>query len=184
MVFSGASNSWFYRNGAAATLTVGPNVTVSGSGTGSAIFGYNADEAINFQGVLNANVAGKTWYLGSFANTGNINVSAGTVRMDTYSGTGSWTNTSTVGKGIAVSGTGVLNLADAFNASALGNIAQSGGGAVNLIGTMTLDQAQILVETAIDECERFYPVFQFVLWGGKTPSEAISASLIETRGEA
>ncbi|SCW39077.1 hypothetical protein SAMN02927924_00381 [Sphingobium faniae] len=51
-------------------------------------------------------------------------------------------------------------------------------------GTLTLDQAQILVETAIDECERFYPVFQFVLWGGKTPSEAISASLIETRGEA
>lgn len=51
-------------------------------------------------------------------------------------------------------------------------------------GTLTLDQAHVLVETAIDECERFYPVFQFVLWGGKTPSEAISASLIETRGEA
>ena len=49
---------------------------------------------------------------------------------------------------------------------------------------MTLDQAQILVETAIDECERFYPVFQFVLWGGKTPAEAIAASMIETRGEA
>ena len=41
-----------------------------------------------------------------------------------------------------------------------------------------------MVETAIDECERFYPVFQFVLWGGKSPAEAISASLIETRGEA
>ena len=51
-------------------------------------------------------------------------------------------------------------------------------------GSMTLDQAQILVETAIDECERFFPVFQFVLWGGKTPAEAIAASLIETRGEA
>lgn len=51
-------------------------------------------------------------------------------------------------------------------------------------GTLTLDQAQLLVETAIDECERFYPVFQFVLWGGKSPAEAISASLIETRGEA
>jgi hypothetical protein len=51
-------------------------------------------------------------------------------------------------------------------------------------GTLTLDQAQVLVETAIDECERFYPVFQFVLWGGKSPTEAISASLIETRGEA
>ncbi|WP_336966498.1 YbjN domain-containing protein [Sphingobium aquiterrae] len=50
--------------------------------------------------------------------------------------------------------------------------------------TITLDQAQIMVETAIDECERFYPVFQFVLWGGKTPAEALSASLIETRGEA
>lgn len=50
--------------------------------------------------------------------------------------------------------------------------------------TLTLDQAQVLVEAAIDECERFYPVFQFVLWGGKTPAEAIAASMIETRGEA
>lgn len=50
--------------------------------------------------------------------------------------------------------------------------------------TLSLDQAQTLVETALDECERFYPVFQFVLWGGKNPREAISASLIETRGEA
>ena len=50
--------------------------------------------------------------------------------------------------------------------------------------SMTLDQAQVMIETALDECERFYPVFQFVLWGGKTPTEAIAASLIETRGEA
>ena len=49
---------------------------------------------------------------------------------------------------------------------------------------LSLDQAELLVETAIDECERFYPVFQFVLWGGKSPTEAIAASLIETRGEA
>ncbi|HZV17867.1 MAG TPA: YbjN domain-containing protein [Sphingobium sp.] len=51
-------------------------------------------------------------------------------------------------------------------------------------GSLTLDQAQLLVESAIDECERFYPVFQFVLWGGKSPAEAMSASLIETHGEA
>lgn len=51
-------------------------------------------------------------------------------------------------------------------------------------GTLTLDQAQLLVEAALDECERFYPVFQFVLWGGKSPTDAIAASLIETRGEA
>mgnify|MGYP003633059167 CR=1 FL=1 len=50
--------------------------------------------------------------------------------------------------------------------------------------TLSLDQAQLLVEAALDECERFYPVFQFVLWGDKTPAEAIVASMIETRGEA
>ncbi|WP_033921367.1 YbjN domain-containing protein [Sphingomonas sp. 37zxx] len=51
-------------------------------------------------------------------------------------------------------------------------------------GTLSLEQAEMLIESAIDECERFYPVFQFVLWGGKTPKEAIAASLIETQGEA
>ena len=50
--------------------------------------------------------------------------------------------------------------------------------------TLSLAGAELLVESAIDECERFYPVFQFVLWGGKTPKEALAASLIETRGEA
>lgn len=51
-------------------------------------------------------------------------------------------------------------------------------------GTMSLSGAELLVESAIDECERFYPVFQFVMWGGKTPKEAIAAALIETQGEA
>jgi hypothetical protein len=49
---------------------------------------------------------------------------------------------------------------------------------------LSLDQAETLIETAIDECERFYPVFQFVLWGNKTPADAIASALIETRGEA
>ena len=49
---------------------------------------------------------------------------------------------------------------------------------------LTLEQAGTLIEAAIDECERFYPVFQFVLWGGKSPVEAMSAALIETHGEA
>lgn len=51
-------------------------------------------------------------------------------------------------------------------------------------GTMSLSAAELLVESAIEECERFYPVFQFVLWGGKTPREALAAALIETQGEA
>ena len=49
---------------------------------------------------------------------------------------------------------------------------------------LTLDQAETLIETAIDECERFYPVFQFVLWSDKTPAEAIAAAMIDTQGEA
>jgi hypothetical protein len=51
-------------------------------------------------------------------------------------------------------------------------------------GTMSLGAAELLVESAIEECERFYPVFQFVLWGGKSPKEALAAALIETQGEA
>lgn len=49
---------------------------------------------------------------------------------------------------------------------------------------MSAAAVETLVETAIDECERFYPVFQFVLWAGKTPQEAIAAALIDTQGEA
>jgi hypothetical protein len=49
---------------------------------------------------------------------------------------------------------------------------------------LSIDQAETLIEAAIDECERFYPVFQFVLWADKTPQEAIAAALIETQGEA
>jgi hypothetical protein len=45
-------------------------------------------------------------------------------------------------------------------------------------------QIEDTVFTAVRECERFYPAFQHVLWAGKTPTEAIAAALIETRGEA
>jgi hypothetical protein len=41
-----------------------------------------------------------------------------------------------------------------------------------------------LVDIAVSECERFYPAFQFVIWGGKDPAEAITAALLETEGEA
>lgn len=51
-------------------------------------------------------------------------------------------------------------------------------------GLLGVDQAQTLVDVAIDECERFYPVFQFIIWGDKTPEEAIASALIETHGEA
>ncbi|MFM9851333.1 MAG: YbjN domain-containing protein [Sphingomonadaceae bacterium] len=50
--------------------------------------------------------------------------------------------------------------------------------------TLNSDQADLLIDTAAGELDRFYPVFQFVLWGGKTPAEAIAAAMVETQGEA
>ena len=41
-----------------------------------------------------------------------------------------------------------------------------------------------MVDIAITECERFYPAVQFVLWGGKTPAEAMQAAMLECMGEA
>lgn len=41
-----------------------------------------------------------------------------------------------------------------------------------------------LMELAMNECERYYPAFQFVIWGGRTAEEAIQSSLLDTVGEA
>jgi hypothetical protein len=41
-----------------------------------------------------------------------------------------------------------------------------------------------MIDNAITECERFYPAFQFVLWGGKTPQDALAAAMLECVGEA
>jgi hypothetical protein len=48
----------------------------------------------------------------------------------------------------------------------------------------TTEQIEDLVEIALSECERFYPAFQFAMWGGKSPREAIEAAMLETQGEA
>ncbi|MDC0033207.1 YbjN domain-containing protein [Alphaproteobacteria bacterium] len=49
---------------------------------------------------------------------------------------------------------------------------------------LSVEQLEDLVEIALAECERFYPSFQYVIWGGKTPVEAVEAAMIETVGEA
>ena len=41
-----------------------------------------------------------------------------------------------------------------------------------------------LVDLARSECERYYPAFQFVIWGGRTPDDAIACALLDTVGEA
>ncbi|MGE0716118.1 MAG: YbjN domain-containing protein [Alphaproteobacteria bacterium] len=48
----------------------------------------------------------------------------------------------------------------------------------------SVEQVEDLVDSALTECERFYPAFQFVVWGGKPPSEALSAAMIDPVGEA
>jgi len=51
-------------------------------------------------------------------------------------------------------------------------------------GMLSLDMAQMAIDSALLECDRFYPAFQFVLWGDKSPSEALSAALVDAAGEA
>ena len=51
-------------------------------------------------------------------------------------------------------------------------------------GGVTAEQLEDLVDSALGECERAYPAFQYVIWGGKGPAEALAVALIETKGEA
>ena len=45
-------------------------------------------------------------------------------------------------------------------------------------------QCEALLGIALDACERNYQAFQFVLWAGKSPREALASTMFETRGEA
>ena len=49
---------------------------------------------------------------------------------------------------------------------------------------LTIGQAEILVDAAVEEFDRFYPVFQLVLFSDRAPAEALAAALLETVGEA
>ena len=48
----------------------------------------------------------------------------------------------------------------------------------------SVESLEDLVDIAITECERFFPAFQFVLWGGKPPADAIAAAMLDCAGEA
>lgn len=56
---------------------------------------------------------------------------------------------------------------------ALGGGARAGAG-----------QCEQMLQAALDACERFYPAFQFVLWGGQTAEEALAGAILDCRGEA
>jgi hypothetical protein len=45
-------------------------------------------------------------------------------------------------------------------------------------------QCEVLLDAAIDACERYYQAFQFVVWAGTSAREAMDAAVFETSGEA
>jgi hypothetical protein len=53
------------------------------------------------------------------------------------------------------------------------------GGAV-----LSTEQVEDLIDIAISECERYYPAFQYVIWGGKRPDEAMQMAVLDPQGEA
>mgnify|MGYP001105067495 CR=1 FL=1 len=48
----------------------------------------------------------------------------------------------------------------------------------------SVESLEDMVDIALAECERFFPAFQFVLWGGRSPSEALAAAMLDCVGEA
>ena len=50
--------------------------------------------------------------------------------------------------------------------------------------SMSSEQIEDLLDISLAECERFYPTFQYVVWGGKLPEEALNAAIIDPVGEA
>jgi hypothetical protein len=48
----------------------------------------------------------------------------------------------------------------------------------------TLAQAASMIDAAVEGADRFYPAFDFLLNGGKSPEDAIAACMFETVGQA
>jgi hypothetical protein len=57
---------------------------------------------------------------------------------------------------------------------------------LNLRGGAQASSAQIndMVRAAVAACERFYPAFQLVAWGGETPEKALGIAMAEAYGRA
>jgi len=51
------------------------------------------------------------------------------------------------------------------------------------IGLLDVDDSGVRIK-GLAECERFYPAFQYLVWGGKSPTEAFGAAIIDPIGEA
>ena len=50
--------------------------------------------------------------------------------------------------------------------------------------SITSEKVNHILSSSLGDCDKYYPTFQFLLWGNKTPGQAMEASLLETKGEA
>ena len=48
----------------------------------------------------------------------------------------------------------------------------------------TLAQAASMIDAAVEAADRFYPAFDFLLAGAKSPEDAMTACMFETQGQA
>jgi len=45
-------------------------------------------------------------------------------------------------------------------------------------------QCEALLKAALEACEQYYQSFQFVVWAGKSPEDALAATMLKTQGHA
>jgi hypothetical protein len=48
----------------------------------------------------------------------------------------------------------------------------------------TLEQVEMLLMSALDSCENYFPAFQYVIWSGVTAAKALDSVMFETHGTA
>lgn len=51
-------------------------------------------------------------------------------------------------------------------------------------GGLRAAELETMVEVALSSCERCYPAFMLLLWGGRSPADAVAAAMLDTVGEA
>lgn len=49
---------------------------------------------------------------------------------------------------------------------------------------VSAEQVEDLLDIAVHELDRFYPAFQYVVWGDRAPADALAAVVFDTVGEA
>ena len=51
-------------------------------------------------------------------------------------------------------------------------------------GAISAEQIEDMLDIALHEVDRFYPAFQFVVWGERKPADAMATIVFDTIGEA